>query len=161
SAPKTCLGVTVTTLPESAERAQVVHEIPDLVVRVCPGEPGHSREADSSSDNGKQLAIGITLNTVGIECDGARQHSASHRSEAVPIGAVAACTIDIVEVLAGSDAHAGFTVGWSGGDYFASGSPSDHRTRQFGTQRFLGAPGLLDGAQVDSRKQRDKAGDGE
>jgi hypothetical protein len=74
---------------------------------------------------------------------------------------VATGAIHIVEIFAGSDAHAGFTVARREGDLFASGAPADDCTGQSCAQIFPGVAGLLDGAQVNARKQQVKSGDGE
>src|SRR5437879_7608420 len=50
----------------------------------------------------------------------------------------------------------GFSVGVVRGDFVADGTSSDYRARQSGPQIFLGASGLLEGAQVDARKQHEK-----
>src|ERR1700733_5426782 len=109
----------------SGERAQEVHEIPNLIVRFGSGKAGHSRETHAFSDNRKEFAIGGRLHSGGVDRHGAGGHSAPRRCEIGSVLSVATRTVGRVEVSSRDGTHTGLVIGRRERNPFAGGSSSD------------------------------------
>jgi hypothetical protein len=101
-----------------AERPDIMHQIPNVVVRFDFSERGHPAESDAILHDPEEFTIGICLYITRCKVRCARVHPSTIVCGGVAVGAMAHCTISGVEFVSFLDA--GLQIAGRRGDTLAA-----------------------------------------
>src|SRR5215831_21125234 len=88
----------------ATERANIIHQIPNVIRGFNFAEGRHSGVADSVLDDPKQLLVGTALHLLAGEVGGAWIHPSPHRGWRTAIGTMTQAILRRVECVSAGDA---------------------------------------------------------